>query len=359
MKRIVAPLTLMLFLSFSTSAAFSAEAGDETVSAALKEGNLYIYGAVGQKTSEPLVKEFQSLYPGIKVDFVNVTGYELFSRHMKDIAARKVSADILWSGDILLQASLVKGGYTLKYRPAEAGSLMPMANMGDTSYVTAFEPVVMVYNRKFFRKGEYPATHKLMQKEFRQEKYRGRIGTCDPEKSELAFLLLTQDLAYGFNFWSLVKSFGDAGIRLYPDFSSILSGINSGEILFGYNIPLSEVAKLPGTTDNIGWFYPADYTLALPQISMIARGATNPNAARIWTDFMLSKKGQQIISERSDLLPVREDVDGGGLKKAAKTLPNSQVLKPVGTGTEVSRFSEKGLKSGFLLKWKQLLKLVK
>jgi len=202
-KRVIMPLVLLL-LSLSGAAVFAAETKEENAAAALKEGNLYIYSSVGQDIADPLVKEFQSRYPGIKVDFITMPGNETFNLHMRDIAARKVSADVIWSREIPLQAALVKSGYSLPYRPAEADSIMPWAVMGDVAYATAFEPVVMVYNRKFFAKGEYPATHKGMPKAFKTAQYKGRIGTCDPEKSEPAFLFLTQDYAYGFNFWERI-----------------------------------------------------------------------------------------------------------------------------------------------------------
>jgi hypothetical protein len=47
------------------------------------------------------------------------------------------------------------------------------------------------------------------------------------------------------------------------------------------------------------------------------------------------------------------------MKKSGGELPSGSVLKMVGTGAEVSRFSDTGLKRGFLLRWKQKLRLVK
>lgn len=351
-------LFLPVLLQF-TPPAFSAAAKTEVAAAAKKEGNLYIYGDLDSKVSVLLVKEFEALYPGIKVDFITMTAGEVFNRNMRDIAARKVSADILWNSDITLQGLLVKDGYALKYTPAENGALMAAANIADSTFVTGFEPVVMVYNRTLLSEKELPQTRTALLKALAGQRWQGKLAVCDPEKSSLAYLLLTQDLAYGKNFWGQVRKFGAAGLKIYPDYRTLLERVEGGEALAGYNLPLAEVLKVAARDKNLAWVYLTDYTLAIPQTVLITKGATNPNAARLWIDFVRSGQAQQIISAGCNLLPVRSDVAGGEMKKLAGGVPSGQVLRIIGTGTEVTRFSESGLKRGFLLRWKQLLKLVK
>lgn len=347
-----------MFLSVSVPMASAAGSRSE-VTAAIKEGNLYIYSDLDAKISAILVKEFEALYPGVKVDTIAMTSSDVFTRHMNDIAARRVSADILWNSDVSLQASLVTDGYALKYSPAESSVVMSSANINDTSYVTGFEPVVMAYNRKLVSEKELPLTRNDLLKAFKNERWKGKIGTCDPEKNNLAYLFLTQDLAYGHDFWGLVRRFGDAGLKLFPDYKTLLDRIESGELLAGYNLPLSEVLKKAGDDKNIGWAYTTDYNLALPQSLLISKRAIHPNAARLWVDFIRSKQAQQIISENCNLFPVRSDVAGGDMKKHGGALPSGKVLRIIGTGVEVTRFNDSGLKLGFLFRWKQLLKLVK
>ena len=357
LRKTVVPLLFLLTLSLSTSGA--AEAKRDVSAAAATEGNLYIYGALEKRVADLLVKEFNASNPGVKVDFISLSSSDVFSRHMSDIASRKVSADILWNSDIKLQAALLKDGYALQYRPEEEGPVMTPANIADSLYVTGFEPVVMAYNRKLLHEKELPLTRTALVKALKDLRWKGKIGTCDPEKNDLAFLLLTQDLAYGTDFWGLVRRFGDAGLKLFPDYGTLLDRIEDGEVLAGYNLPLSEVLKRAGSDKAIGWVYTADYTLALPQSVLIAKRATNPNAARLWVDFIRSKKAQQMISEACNLFSVRSDVAGGEMKRQGGVLPPERVLRMVGSGSDVTRFSDDGMRRGFLLRWKQLLKLVK
>lgn len=357
LRKMIIPLLFLLALPLSTPVA--AETKNEVYAAVAKEGNLYIYGAIDRKVADQLVKEFNALNPGVKVDFISLSSSDVFSWHVRDVASRKVSADILWNSDIKLQAALVKDGYALKYMPEENSGVMKSANIADSAYVTGFDPVVMAYNKKLVSEKELPLTRTALVKALKDERWKGKMGTCDPEKNDLAFFLLTQDLAYGDGFWGLVRRFGDAGLKLYPDYRTLLGRIEAGEVVAGYNIPLSEVLKSSGDDKPIGWGYTADYNLAVPQTVLITKRATNPNAARLWVDFIRSKKAQQIISESCNLFPVRSDVAGGEMKKRGRTLPPDRVLRMVGTGSEVTRFNDDGMRRGFLLRWKQLLKLVK
>jgi iron(III) transport system substrate-binding protein len=347
-------LMLWFTLAFTASQSFAVEAERENVAAAVKEGKLYVYGSLDRTLAEVLVKEFEAGYPGIKVDFINMTAADVFSRNMNDLAGRRVSADILWNSDITLQAALVKGGYALPYRAA-TGQIMPLANVADTVFVNAFEPVVMAYNKKLVVAEELPVNRKQLLQLAGKAAWRGKIGTCDPEKSSLAFLLLTQDLAHGQNFWDMVARLGDAGLRLYPDYQALLEGLSGGEVMAGYNLPLSAVLKKAATDTNIGWLYTVDYTLVIPQSVLIAKAATHPHAARLWIDFLFSPKAQQIIAENCDLFPVDPAVAGGDMKRRGGKLPPQPVLKVIGTGAEVTRFAESGMKKSFLLRWKQKL----
>jgi iron(III) transport system substrate-binding protein len=47
----------------------------------------------------------------------------------------------------------------------------------------------------------------------------------------------------------------------------------------------------------------------LTRVSFIAAHARHPNAARLWTDFLLSRHGQKVLGDAVKLAPVRADVE--------------------------------------------------
>jgi len=350
---------IFLLITLSSAAVLSAAEIRSESAAPVKERNLYIYGDLDSTVATALVKEFEVLNPGIKVDFVTMGSSAVFTKHMNDIGGRKVSADVLWNSDIILQAMLVKDGYALHYTPAENSALFPFTNIGDSVFVTGFEPVVLVFNKNLVSEKELPLTRSSLINTLKDARWKGKIGICDPEKNDLAFLLLTQDLAYGRDFWGLVKKFGSADLKIYPDYRTLLAQVEKGEVMAGFNLPLSKVLEVAVHDKNIGWAYTTDYTLAIPQTVLITKNATNPDAARLWIEFIRSKQAQQIISASCNLFPARSDVPGGAMKTQGDELPGGKVIKLIGTGNEVTRFNAAGLRQGFLLRWKQLLKLGK
>jgi iron(III) transport system substrate-binding protein len=359
LKKIAIKSALTVLLLLSAAVSYSAETKNDVPAGALKEKNLFIYGAVGRKVADLLVAGFESKYPGIRVDYIDMSGAEVFNSHMRDLGGRKVSADILWSSEIELQAALLKDGYALKYHSAESDSIYQWANMGDVAYATGFEPVAMAYNTRLLSEKEVPHTHKDLLKSAGSAAFKGKIAVCDPEKNRRSLTFLTQEMWSVKNFWALIKGFGAADVQQFDDYSALLDSISSGKALFGYSIPSGELYRRGKSDPSLGWFYSAEQTLAIPQSVIITRGATNPNSARLWVDYLLSKEGQAIISLNSDLYPVRADVEGGGITKGPRKVPSGRAFKPVLPGDDLTRFNENGLRRGFVLKWKQTLKLVK
>src|SRR6185369_12760082 len=184
---------LLLVLSLPFFVAFAAEAGDDVAAGAMKEKNLYIYGAVGKKVADPVVAAFEAKYPGIKVDFIEMSGLEVFNRHMRDLGGRRVSADILWSSEIELQAALLRDNYALSYHSPESAHIYPWANMGDLAYATAYEPIAMAYNTRLVSAKDLPNTHQGLLKFVSSAAFKGKIALCDPEKNGLSFIFLTQE----------------------------------------------------------------------------------------------------------------------------------------------------------------------
>src|SRR5579862_6039485 len=68
----------------------------KTVEAAKKEGKVVIYSTTDAASSNPLVKDFEALYPGIKVEYSDLNSTELYNRFIAEAAANNGTADVLW-----------------------------------------------------------------------------------------------------------------------------------------------------------------------------------------------------------------------------------------------------------------------
>ena len=115
------------------------------------------------------------------------------------------------------------------------------------------------------------------------------------------------------------NALGVAKVRVQSATGTMMERISSGENLIGYNV-LGSYALVRAKTDpSIGVVLPKDYTLVMSRVFFINKSAKNVNAAKLWLDYILSKRGQDILANKSDLHSLRDDVTGeataAGLKK--------------------------------------------
>ncbi|MGR2462894.1 ABC transporter substrate-binding protein, partial [Salmonella enterica] len=52
------------------------------VDAAKKEGKLVVYAATDTKAAEPLIKDFNALYPDVKVEYNDMNSTEIYNRYI-------------------------------------------------------------------------------------------------------------------------------------------------------------------------------------------------------------------------------------------------------------------------------------
>ena len=322
--------------------------------AAAKEGKLILYSATDAKAANPLVKDFEAIYPGIKVEYNDLNSTELYNRFISEAAAGAGSGDVLWSSAMDLQIKLVNDGYAQTYKSPEAANIPNWAVWRDEAYGTTYEPIVFVYNKRLMPAEDVPQTHadliKLLKN--KADKYKGKVTTYDPERSGTGFIFVTQDLKNSPAFWDLAKSLGGSGVKLYTSTGAMLERITSGEHLLGYNI-IGSYAKARAEKDPaIGVAYPKDYTLVMSRVMFIPKAAKNPNAAKLWLDYILSKRGQEVIANKSELYSIRTDVEGATTAAGlAKTLGAS--LKPIAVGPDLLVYLDQAKRLEFLKQWQQ------
>jgi iron(III) transport system substrate-binding protein len=244
--------------------------------------------------------------------------------------------------------------YGARYESPEAAALPDWAVWRHTAYATTFEPAVIVYNRRFVPADEVPQTHAAFREllSTRREKYTGKVTTYDNERSAVGFLFATQDSRAQPRFWELVATLGANAVSLHTSTSAMVERIASGKDYLSYNL-IGSYALLRARHDPaIGVVLPADYTLVMSRIALLSRTAAHPNAARLWLDYLLSRRGQSVLASRSKLGSIRSDVTGDGTSDSLRrTLGPS--LKAIGAGPTLLVFLDHAKRSEFLRRWRQ------
>ncbi|MCG2576368.1 ABC transporter substrate-binding protein [Dechloromonas sp. XY25] len=334
-----------------------AQSAADLVAAAQKEGKLVIYGVTDNEQTNHLIREFRTQYPAINVEYSNMSTTELYNRFISESAAGS-SADVTWSSAMDLQIKLVNDGYAQPHKSAETAKLPEWANWKNEAFGTTYEPIGIVYNKRLIPAADVPQSHadfiKLLTTQ--TDKFKGKVNTYDPEKSGVGFMLVTQDKQVNAaGFAELQKALGAVQVRVQASTGTMMERIASGENLIGYNLNAAYALTRAQKDPSIGIVLPKDYTLVLSRVMFIAKKAKNPNAAKLWLDFILSKKGQEIIASKSDLYAIRPDVEGdttaSGLKKQL-----GDALRPVAINTGLLTYLDQAKRLEFLKQWNSTVK---
>ncbi|NTB87552.1 ABC transporter substrate-binding protein [Agrobacterium tumefaciens] len=347
-------MTGLAMLASATMAVAQVAAPDpKIVSAAEAEGVVSVYSALDAALAQDLIGDFSKLYPKVKVDYVDQSTTELYSRAISEAAAGNGSADVLLSSAMDLQYKLATDGLVQQYEVPDAAALEPWAVSKGVAYGVTQEPLVIVYNKRLFPEGDLPKTRDDLVKLLNEKtsEYDGKVATIDPERIATGFLFFTQDASHTDKTWDLVRALGKVNVKLYTSTGAMLEKVTSGEHLIAYNIIGSYAVERAKKDPNIGVIFPSDYLISVSRIVLIPKTAPHSNSARLFVDYLLSERAQKILIGRS-FGSVRTSLAGGS---AVPEELQSKVV-PVKVDDGLLTYLDQSTRMKFIRSWQQALR---
>ena len=297
----VGRLTILLIAIFVWSAPLVVT-GAEVKDRAEAEGKLMFYASFNAADSKTLTDGFKQLYPKIDAVFYRTTDAALMERILTEARA----GQNLW--DVAMTTSfyghnLKKRGMFASYDSAERkyfrdGYKDPGATW--TSIYTNY--AAFGYNTQGVPKGSVPKSHADLLK----PEWQGQIG-MDSKPYEW--------------FGTLVKAMGDekglAYMRALAKQVTLRTGrtlvaqlVAAGEFKGGLTAYSQTFEVLKPTGAPVDWIYLSPVFANIHPVGISAK-APHPNAARLFMDFVLSKRGQELIRgmnripDRIDTMPLQ------------------------------------------------------
>jgi iron(III) transport system substrate-binding protein len=375
-------LLLVLILSAASPACLSAEdemlpratrgqvppgyapAYAATVRAAEDEGRLVIYSTTDTSVAAFLIDDFRAMYPRIDVQYEDLNSTVLHHRFIAETQlgpdsadesdARSGSADVLWSSAMDQQASLVSNGYALTYESPESANIPDWAKWKNQAFATTYEPIVIVYNKSLLPAAQVPQSHADLVRLLNEDtgRFSGKVATYDIEKSGVGFFLATQDVAASPAYWDLARALHRSKVRVELTTDAMVRRVASGQAVLAYNVLGSYALAQAQHNASIGTVFPKDYTLVSSRILFINKKAVHPNAARLWVDYVLSKRGQTVIANSARLFAVRSDVDGETTAaRLVQTLGAS--IRPIAVGPSLIGYQNNQNYVDFIQQWRR------
>jgi iron(III) transport system substrate-binding protein len=316
------------------------------------KGELKVFSTTDMLEVSDLLADFHAHNPGISIEYTKWNSGDLYNHVVESASSNTAPADLVWSSAMDLQVKLVNDGYAQPYDSGEAAHMPAWAIWKNEAFAITAEPIVIVYNKKLVEASDVPVTHADLTKllKAKPDIYKGGIASYDPERSGSGFLFITSDAQITKVTWDLVRAFGEGGVKLYSSTDTILDRISSGEHLIAYNVIGSYAMERAKEDPSLGIVLPADYTILMSRIAFIPVSAQHPASAKLFLDYLLSERGQNLLLARS-IGPVRLGLDIKGVIPADR----AGAVKPIHIGPELLTYLDQSKRASFLKEWRRNL----
>jgi iron(III) transport system substrate-binding protein len=284
---------------------------ETTVAAAKKEGRLNFY--VGRYGSEPLLNEFRKEFPEIKIVSTNGAGNSLGTRIVSEARAGNMLAD-LYSGGAVTNFEILYKGKVLD--SLKAALILPEVLDdskwfgGKHRYNDPEQQYVFIYIANPTSASLYFNTNLVHPKEFKsfwdltQPKWKGKFVSQEPTGTgigpSLQFFYYNPELGPEF----LRKLFVDQQIVYSRDRRQMTDWLAQGKYALCLGCRDAEKANKQGLPvdelDMVDWKEGAHISSGGGSLGLI-KGGPHPNAAKVFINWFLSRRGQIAVQKYPDL----------------------------------------------------------
>lgn len=292
-------VVLVLFSSTASTAWGQSEHTKRLIEGAKKEGKLVWYTALNINDATMLTKRFEQIYPFIKTESLRLGQRDLLTKILVEANTGVFKADAIEAVSIEGHI-LKKRGLLEKYVSPEAAAYPADMKDPDGTWTSFFiNTHVLVYNTNMVKKDEVPRTYE----EIINPKWKGKVAIRDDDFPTFGMMLRLMGKEKGLNF---MRRLAAQGIELRSGSTLAIQDISAGAVPLGMNLYGTRVEELKKKGAPIDW-RPMEFVIVSIEPVSIAAKAPNPNAARLFTDFLLSKEAQAMMRDRSRI-PSRPDV---------------------------------------------------
>lgn len=290
-----------LVLAGGTRPSRAADAVD--MEAARKEGRLVWYCSVPVATAQKVANMFEQ-HTGIKVELFRSGGSNILRRFQQEYDSGKVFVDVLTHSEPAAARAMTKKGMFVPFKATDFDKVPAEVKDPDGHHVAQRLNVMAIYARDdLLPAADRPRTWT----DLLNPKYKGKLVMADPSFSSL-LVVITGTLARAHG-WAFFEGLRRNDIMLVQSNQQVSDMIKRGERVIAMAADAAYVGEGRRQGMKISTLYPEDGTFVIPSPSSIVKGSPNPNAAKAFADYMLSRPVQELFPHEY-LYSARIDVPG-------------------------------------------------
>jgi iron(III) transport system substrate-binding protein len=262
------------------------------VSKAKAEGTVTIYASQAPATLQALSQAFQQVYPAIKANLIRLSSAEVTQRLDAEQKSGATGADGMIQTDSVFQKLRTSQGYFVALTGPNVLSSIVKGNLRGPNnqwVVTNLAPFGFAWNTELVT-----GTPKLP--DILMPKYKGKIAVLDFTTSSTLVLLVSlmgEQLTKQYGIADPLTKIAAQNPKFYPSQVPLQQDLGAGEFAIASQATANSAP--PGAPIKVG--YPLK-PLSLPVYAGVTSWAKHPNAAQLLVDFLLTKKGQSLISNQ-------------------------------------------------------------
>jgi iron(III) transport system substrate-binding protein len=246
--------------------------------------------------------DFETKYPDITLDVFRAGTGAVMAKLAAEMEAGAIAADLLWVAEPSSYEELKDKGVLLQFTPAETEALPPGFRDPD-GYYYAGRLINMIIGYNTAVDPKPTGWEDLL-----DPAYEGKIGMATPIKSGAALATMAALTGHPDLGSSFYQDMADNGAVQLTSNGKVRDALATGELTVGIVLDyMIRGAKAKGSPVDYVW--PEEGTVMIPSPIAIFNTSQNPEAAKVFVDYTLSKEGQTTLVELGNFIPVRADVD--------------------------------------------------
>jgi iron(III) transport system substrate-binding protein len=267
-------------------AAFSAD--PSLIDKARKEGKLVLYGSMPVTDMNQVTGAFEKKFPGVKVEYLRMSGRNVLERILLEQRSGKHLVDVV-DADGPSAYSMRQKGLLAKFYPSERN--MYGDTWKDEGYWTAWRLSIisMVYNKRMVAPPDIPRRYAdLLNPRWK------RHGIFNANKFIFPYMMI--DLYGKEKGLDFLKKLSAQAFTPTRGSTLVIQQVAAGEAPIGIPVNADGVENIKEKGGPVDWPQLEDYSYADLKVVGAMAGAPQPNAARLFVDFVTSKEGQTLLS---------------------------------------------------------------
>ena len=273
------------------------------MAAAKREGRVVWYCSVPVETAQKVANMFEQ-QTGIKVELFRSGGSNILRRFQQEAEGGKVFVDVLTHSEPAAARLMTKKGLFVPFKATDFDKVPAEVKDPEGYHVAQRLNVMAMY----VRDDKLPAADRPRTwADLVRPKYKGKMVMADPSFSSL--LVTIVGMLAKEHGWQYFEKLRANDIMLVPGNQQVSDMIKRGERIIAVGADAAYVGESKKEGMPISTLYQDDGAFVIPSPSSVVKGSPNPNAAKAFADFMLSRAVQELFPQEN-LYSARTDVPG-------------------------------------------------